>query len=240
MRISFKKLYLVTTRLIKLNKTKSKNLKNIKKNFFDRDYFESGIETGKSCYVNYRWLPDLTIPMAYRITQYLGLKHNQTILDFGCSKGYLVKALRLLGFKAYGVDISSYAIKNADNDIKKYCKLIKNKSYNPHNKNFDWVISKDVMEHMTLDAINTFLKTYYKFSKNMFHVVPLGDEGKYRIKEMHLDKSHLQINDEKWWTKVFDKNGWKTLELNYKVNGVKDNWHKHHKFGNGFFKLKKK
>jgi len=212
----------------------------IKKNFFDKDYFESGIETGKSCYVNYRWLPDLTIPMAYSIARHLNLKHNQTILDFGCSKGFLVKAFRLLGFKAYGLDISKYAIKNADNDIKKYCKLIKNKNYNPHKKYFDWVISKDVMEHMTLEDINIFLKTYNKFSKNMFHVVPLGDKGKFRIKEMHLDKSHIQIHNEKWWNNIFKKNNWKTKELNYAVDGIKDNWYRHHKFGNGFFKLEKK
>ena len=74
----------------------------------------------------------------------------------------------------------------------------------------------------------------------MFHVVPLGDKGKFRIKEMHLDKSHLQINDEKWWSEIFVKNGWIIKELNYKVDGIKDNWHKHHKFGNGFFKLEKK
>ena len=190
--------------------------------YFDKDYFESGIQSGKSCYVNYSWLPELTIPMAFKIIEYLKIKQNHTILDYGCSKGYLVKAFRLLGFKAYGVDISTYAINNSDKYVKKYCKLINKKNYNPHNMKFDWVISKDVLEHMNLKAINIFLKNYNKLSRNMFHIIPLGDQGKYRIKEMHLDKSHIQIKNEKWWIKTFDKNNWKTKKLEYRVNGLKD------------------
>lgn len=208
--------------------------------YFDKDYFESGIQSGKSCYVNYSWLPELTIPMAFKIIEYLKIKQNHTILDYGCSKGYLVKAFRLLGFKAYGVDISTYAINNSDKYVKKYCKLINKKNYNPHNMKFDWVISKDVLEHMNLKAINIFLKNYNKLSRNMFHIIPLGDQGKYRIKEMHLDKSHIQIKNEKWWIKTFDKNSWKTKKLAYRVKGLKDKWYSNHKFGNGFFILEKK
>jgi hypothetical protein len=34
----------------------------------------------------------------------------QTVLEIGCAKGFLVKALRDLGVKAYGCDISEYAL----------------------------------------------------------------------------------------------------------------------------------
>jgi SAM-dependent methyltransferase len=215
----------------------------INKNFFDKRYFESGIESKKSCYVNYRWIPELTIPMCYHITKYLNLNLNQKILDFGCAKGYVVRALRLLNFKAYGVDISKYAIENADNQTKKYLKLINEKNCNPFKFGFDWIITKDVMEHMSLHSIKNFLNDYREKSKNMFHIIPLGDSvrggGKFRINEMHLDKSHIQIHNEKWWEKIFKENGWKILSLKYKIEGLKDNWSNNHPKGNGFFILQK-
>jgi hypothetical protein len=73
----------------------------------------------------------------------------------------------------------------------------------------------------------------------MFHIIPLGDSGKFRINEMHLDKSHIQIHNEKWWEKTFKKNGWKILSLKYKIEGLKDNWSSNHPKGNGFFILQK-
>jgi len=211
----------------------------INKKFYDYDYFEKGVTSKKSCYLNYRWMPDLTIPMASKIIKFLNIRDKESILDFGCSKGYMVRAFRLLDINAYGVDISNYAIEHADPEVKKFCKLIKNNNYAPIKKNFDWVITKDVLEHLTISQISKFLKTYKKLSKKMFHVVPLGDNKKFRIKEYHLDKSHLQINNQKWWISLFLKNGWKTVDFNYCVKGIKDNWIEVNPKGNGFFTLER-
>ena len=80
---------------------------------YDEDYFERGVETGKSLYSNYRWIPELTIPICAELIMQLKIGPEDTILDFGCAKGFIVKALRLLHREAYGVDISEYAIKQA-------------------------------------------------------------------------------------------------------------------------------
>ena len=56
-----------------------KNLSNIK-NIYNGDYFERGAETGVSLYSNYRWLPELTIPMCHHIIQFLNLKNMFCIL----------------------------------------------------------------------------------------------------------------------------------------------------------------
>jgi protein-L-isoaspartate(D-aspartate) O-methyltransferase len=123
-------------------------------------YFEKGITSKKSCYLNYRWIPELTIPMTSKIIKFLNIKDKENILDFGCSKGYMVRAFRLLDINAYGVDISSYAIEHADTEVKRFCKLIRNNDYAPIKKNFNWVITKDVLEHLTVMQISKFLKTY--------------------------------------------------------------------------------
>ena len=114
------------------------------KNSYNKDYYENGLIKGISGYQNYRWIPELTIPMAYHLIQNLPISNNQRILDYGCAKGYLVKALRLLGFDAYGVDVSEYAIDNVDSDIRKFCSLIKKTSKkNLLYQGYDWMIAKD-------------------------------------------------------------------------------------------------
>ena len=73
---------------------------------YDEDYFERGIESGKSLYTNYRWIPELTIPMCSFLNEQLGIGQSENVLDFGCAKGFIVKAMRLLGRNAYGVDLN--------------------------------------------------------------------------------------------------------------------------------------
>jgi 2-polyprenyl-3-methyl-5-hydroxy-6-metoxy-1,4-benzoquinol methylase len=70
---------------------------------FNKDYYEDGVRKHISGYENYRWMPERSIPEA------LDIKNNfkfNTCVDYGCAKGFLVSALRLMGCDAYGEDIS--------------------------------------------------------------------------------------------------------------------------------------
>ena len=55
-----------------------------------------------------------------------------------------------------------------------------------------------------------------------------------------MDKTHIVIENEKWWRNLFSKNGFKVKKILYKVDGIKDKWYKYHKLGNGFFVLDSK
>ena len=206
--------------------------------FYDQKYYEDGIASGKSCYVNYRWIPELTIPMAYYIIKELNLPQGARVLDYGCSKGYVVRALRLLGIDAWGVDISEYAIKHCDSEVRDYCALFSESNLTPFKQKFDWVITKDVLEHVPTGGLELFFEHYTSLADNMWHVIPLGDRGVFRIPEYHLDRSHIQVNDEAWWNELFGRYGWKS-EVKHHVPGIKDNWADRHSAGNGFFTLSK-
>ena len=208
---------------------------------YDEEYFENGLTTGKSCYLNYRWLPELTIKMAHNIIKYLGIKENEKVLDYGCAKGYLVKALRILDIEAYGCDVSNYAIKKVDAEIREHCKLIKNKKILiPFNFNFNWIITKDVLEHMREEMLDEFILQSYKKSNKCFHIIPLGDENNnFIIPDYSLDKTHTLMKPRDWWIKKFESFGWNLFSFDYKIRGVKENWTQKYDKGNGFFIFKK-
>jgi len=204
---------------------------------YDEDYFEKGIATEKSGYDNYRWLPEMTIKFAHKIIKNLELREGDKILDFGCAKGFLVKAFRILDINAYGCDVSKYGIKNVDKEVEKYCKLSEGKI--PFNENFHWVISKDVFEHLYKKEVESILDDIRRVSKNLFAVIPLGENGKYVVPSYDRDVTHKIAETREWWEQKFEKSGWKVDRFSYLIRGMKDNWASYEK-GNGFFFLSKK
>jgi SAM-dependent methyltransferase len=207
--------------------------------FYDKKYYEDGIASGKSCYVNYRWIPELTIPMAYFMIRELGINPGDRVLDYGCSKGYLTRALRLLGVDAYGVDVSEYAVRQADAEVRDHVAQITKNNPVPWDLKFDWIITKDVLEHVPDSGLDEFFKNFSPLTKKMFHILPLGDNGVFRIPEYHLDRSHIQINNEHWWSDLFAQHGWNTTSIKHRVPGIKDNWAEKHSTGDGFFTLER-
>lgn len=207
-------------------------------NYFNKDYYENGISSGLSLYTNYKWMPDLTIPMAFRIIEILNIKESDSILDFGCAKGYMVKSFRMLYRDAYGVDISDYAISNCDKEVENYLlKIEDTKNISQFNKIFDYTISKDVFEHISYEYIEDTIISLRQYSKCLFAVIPLGDGKKYYIPSYELDKTHIIKEDKDWWIDLFKKCGFKDVSFEYKIKGIKENYNKIEK-GNGFFILR--
>ena len=204
--------------------------------FFDKDYFQSGLETGKSNFQNYRWLPELTMSLAMTLIDKLNIKKDYHILDFGCALGFLVKAFRLLHREAWGVDISEYAIRNADPVIKRYCHHASKLQGLP--SQFDVCIAKDVFEHMILTDLQNLLTNFFFYhTTTLFVVVPLGRRGKYVAPANDLDKSHIICEDLKWWRDLFEQSGWDIKEESYKIEGIKDAYYEKYPKSHGFFIL---
>lgn len=212
-------------------------------NEYDKEYFEDGINSGKSCYQNYRWMPDLTIPMVRRMFDYLGIFPDDTVLDFGCAKGFMVKAFRHEGVKAYGVDVSSYAINNAPAEIKKYIQLIQPGEIIPllmdPRRRYDWFIAKDTLEHVEERDLHSQLLCLADVSEKGFAVIPLGDGRKYIIPDYEKDVTHRIRQSTIWWVDAFEKAGFEIEKTGFKVSGIKDRWNSW-ATGNGFFIVRKR
>lgn len=158
--------------------------------FYDQDYYENGPATGKSNYRDYRWLPDLTLPMADWLKRLLHIKDGDTLLDVGCAKGFLVKALRMRGVNAHGYDVSEWPVANCDPAVKGY--LTTDASI--LNDRWDHIVCKDTLEHVEEKELALLLQRMIAAArKTVLIVVPLTHHvgGPYLRDEDNSDPSHV-------------------------------------------------
>lgn len=156
---------------------------------FTEEYYLRGKECGLSNYENYRWLPEPTILCARRMMNHLGANHGESVLDWGCARGYYVKALRILGYPAYGYDVSKWAIENCDPTVTRFVG-----NGGPKMEEVDWVICKDVLEHVPMGQINDCIRRFIALSrKGVLIIVPLADcgGGEYINPADRSDATHL-------------------------------------------------
>lgn len=209
------------------------------KNKFTKDYYENGIKTGISCFENYRWLPELTIPTVVGYIDYLNIKRRDYILDFGCAKGYYVKSFRLLGRNAWGCDVSEYAVSKADQHTKPFLKLSTDINPIPFSYEFDYIIAKDVLEHMSEINILNFLKSAHrKKVKCIFIIVPLGKNGKYINPEDEKDITHIIRYSQEEWNILLSFSGWTVTNFSHEVSNIKEKHTKLNLKSVGFFTLR--
>lgn len=162
---------------------------------FNEDYFMRGQETGVSNYTNYSWMPEVTLKLAESIKHYLGIKKGANVLDYGAARGFLVRAFREIGITAYGYDISEWAVTNCDPMVSG-CVMTPDKFdvFMKTAKDFDWIVAKDVLEHVPLQSLEATVKDLLsKARTGMFIVVPLTsqDGGDFICPRDNQDATHV-------------------------------------------------
>ena len=196
-------------------------------NRFTRDYYEDGIRKHISGYENYKWMPTRSIPEALDIINKFDF---HTCVDYGCAKGFLVHALRILRRNAFGEDISEYAISHCHPAAKPYLSA-------PNNNVYDLLICKDVLEHIHEGDVPRVLQNFRRKSNQFFFTIPLGDQDRFRIREYEVDITHVTKKDEDWWITMFEQEGLRLKEFSYSLGSIKEKWIKDYPYGNGFFIL---
>lgn len=209
---------------------------------FGEDYYENGVRTRTSGYDNYHWMPTRSFPEAISIMQHVKSFSGDpelvySVLDVGCAKGFMVKALFNLGYDAWGMDISDYALEHADPQIKD--RLYK--SQEGVDTAYNVVICKDMLEHVEEVDMNTVLANirgkFHDTSLGVF-IIPLGDDDKFRIREYEIDVTHVTKKDESWWMQKLKEMGFDLLDFRYSMGDVKAHWVKEYPYGNGFFTVR--
>jgi ubiquinone/menaquinone biosynthesis C-methylase UbiE len=144
------------------------------KPLFDEKYFSSG------WYSNYlKNFKKLGEAKAKGLIEILNPKKSWKFLDVGCGMGGFILALRKMGYKAFGTEISDFCLKNSP--AKKW--IIKGDILNLpfKNESFEVVTCFDVFEYLKRKEIERafdelkrvtkiflFLETIQKFSPNSY------------------------------------------------------------------------
>lgn len=205
-----------------------RKLKSFSGDRYNINYYEKGIETKTSGYQDYHWMPTRSYSEAIEIINNIDF---DSVIDYGCGKGFLVWALRQLGANASGEDISDYALANALPQVKDFLSK-------PSTVQADLIICKDILEHIyesDMQETLRFLKN--KCRKYVLAVVPLGDNNLFRIREYEIDVTHVTKKDEDWWIDQFRRSGLVIKKFSYSMGAIKEKWTKPYPHGNGFFLL---
>ena len=128
--------------------------------FFDGDR--------KHGYGGFKYDPKFWQPVIPTFKTYWKLTSDNSLLDVGCGKGFMLFDLYKMipGINLAGIDISEYAINNSPKDIKKFLSVANAKKLPFPSKSFDVVISINTIHNLEKDECAEALqeiKTILKF-----------------------------------------------------------------------------
>lgn len=119
-----------------------------------------------------------------------------TVLDMGCAFGYLVSALRKKGVQAYGIDISEYALSQADEKIKPYIKAMSALDELPPEfpKKYDLVVSIEMIEHLYEED---GLEVIKKMTEYADRVLLSSTDNDF------AEPTHVNVQPKEYWCEKF-------------------------------------
>jgi SAM-dependent methyltransferase len=143
----------------------------------------------------------------------------KTVLDVGCAKGFLVKALRNLGLQAYGVDISEYAIGKAESGMREYLRVMKVQDLD-ETETYDVIHMNGVLLYLGISEINSALKKFHSISSiGIIAIQPVREQFMlwYDNKDIFaLDPLRKQELSQHDWDNLIENAGFCKQDIYYK------------------------
>lgn len=168
---------------------------------FGREYFDGDRGQGYGGYrYDGRW-----VPIAERMRDFYGLKPGDAILDIGCAKGFLLHDFRaaIPGVTVAGLDISSYAVEHAMDDVKPWIVVGTADRLPFRDRSFDVVVSINTVHNLDRDRCVEAIREMERVSR--------------RFKYLQIDSYRNEEEREKFerWVLTavthFDPEGWRKV-----------------------------
>lgn len=179
---------------------------------FDFDYWDGDRKFG---YGGYKYIKGRNDKIVKNLIKKFKLTSSSRIIDLGCGKGYLLYDLsKALGSKnVVGLDISKYAIKNSQKNIKDklHVKDLRKKlSY--FDKEFDLALSINLLHNFKLNEIDIALKEMMRISKNQYICVESfrNEKEQFNLQCWALTAETIIGVDS--WNWIFDRNNYSGLK----------------------------
>ena len=187
--------------------TKTEEDKRIARKF-GKEFFDGSRENG---YGGFSYFPRFWEPVIPTFQEHWGLKAGDSILDIGCAKGFMLYDFQRLipGLKVSGIDVSEYAISNAKEEVKKYCKVGTAVDLPFEDKSFDVSISITTLHNLNRNDLIKALKEMERVSRRgSFITVDAykNDEEKKRMDAWNLTAKTVLHTEE--WKELFEEAGY--------------------------------
>jgi ubiquinone/menaquinone biosynthesis C-methylase UbiE len=136
---------------------------------FGKDYWDGERHLG---YGGYRYDGRWRV-VAEAMARHYGLKPGARILDVGCGKGFLLYEFTQVipNAQVTGIDISSYAIENAKEEVKPFLHVGHAKKLPFADQSFDFVISITTLHNLYIYDVVSAVKEIERVGRGPKHII---------------------------------------------------------------------
>ncbi|MDC3335860.1 class I SAM-dependent methyltransferase, partial [Opitutales bacterium] len=175
---------------------------------FGKDFFDGSRRHG---YGGFSYSPRFWEPVISTFQNHWKLDSNSSVLDVGCSKGFMLFDLARIipGISIKGVDISEYAINNSKIEVREYLQIADAQSLPFNDNSFDVVISINTVHNLDkIECANALREIERVSRRNSFITVDAyrNDEEKKRMYKWNLTAKTIMHVEE--WKSFFDSIGY--------------------------------
>jgi SAM-dependent methyltransferase len=194
--------------------------------YFDESYYQDGSKRG-TAYVNYR--EDARNSQTFRelASAIQEVFQPRRVLDVGCATGTTVRLLNEMGCEAYGVDVSEWAVRNAEHSN---VRLASADQLPFPDDFFDLVFSCHAMEHIpdavcqgSLSEISRVNSAFQFHLLPMIGVPPYDGEPEATRQMLRKDPTHQQLHSKAWWTGQFESRGYTQVDTSILIENENSN-----------------
>lgn len=153
-----------------------------------------------------RWLP-----VARDMARHYGLKSGDRVLDVGCGKAFLLHdlALAVPGLVVAGLDISSYAITHAKEEVRPFLTEGNARSLPYEDDSFDLVISINILHNLRIhDLIEALREIERVGKKNKYIVVESYRNEREKVNLIYWQLTCESFFDTYEWEWILKQSGY--------------------------------
>jgi ubiquinone/menaquinone biosynthesis C-methylase UbiE len=161
---------------------------------FARDYWDGDRKVGYGgMRYDGRWRP-----VAEAMARHYGLKAGDRVLDIGCGKAFLLYDFTQVvpGIQVEGLDISSYAIENAKEEVRPFLKVGHANKLPYPDRSFDLVISLNTLHNLFCYDLDLALREMQRVGRQHRYLVVES----YRTEEEKANLLYWQLTCEGFYT----------------------------------------
>ena len=148
---------------------------------FSKEFFDGDRRHG---YGGFNYFPRFWQPTVPTFQEHFGLSKKSSVLDVGCAKGFMLHDFAELipGITVKGVDVSSYAIANAIEDMRSHVEVADATRLPFADKSFDVAISINTVHNLEREACGKALSEIERVSRQGAFITV----DAYRTDEEHV------------------------------------------------------